>query len=338
MLNVRSILALLSFVSLLPAFLTGCATTPQVADQALIGKYVPPAPPAADETYVYAIRGSAFRGGGRGVWVANNDKVVASLSNGSHALVKIKSGLNDVHLTQGSAGFGFTTVDNRPGETVFLFFDYTTGKVKEVPKDIGITMVMSTTDMPAVTETRANPAYKFIVMNPGMLGFDMMQASDQRLKPTPDSAVITFFRPAGLIKDVPFSIWSESAYLGDLKGDTYFQARVAPGHHTFMAKSERFSILKADVAAGKEYFAEFKVVRGWEMAHVKILPLDATADAAAIDGYFKKLKPVAVDTALVQGARLSPRIAAGVALVGEATTKAEAGEAASRELTVAAGR
>lgn len=314
-------------------FLSGCGATAYKADPKLIGQYVAPSTPGPDETHVYVIRGSNFVGAARSAWIAANERVVGAVDNASHVLLKLKSGTNTVHAVQGLAGFGFVAIDNRPGETVFLSLDYAKGLMQEVPRDVGITMVMQTKASEPLAETRENTGYEEGLLNPGRLGLKLMGASNETLAADAKSAVITFMRPAALIKEIAFDVWDESGYVGSLKGGEYFQIRVAPGAHTYFAKSERFAVLKANVEAGKSYFVEYNVTRGWNMAHVQLLPRDATKEDAALKKQMTPLTRVALQQATLAQPSVKARLDAGSTYLINTREKVLTGETASRELT-----
>lgn len=314
---------------------TVCCATVDAADKKS-EPFVPP-PVASDETNVYIIRESAFFGAARGAWIAANDKVVADLSNGSHVLIKLKAGLNNVHGVQGLAGFGFAQVDNRPGETVYLHLIYIQGKMEEVTADVAAPMIAKTKEVPPLTEDRPNTAYDDVTINPGMLGFPIMKAADAALEPDENSAVITFIRPGNLIKDIPFDVWDETGYVGSIKGGNCFDIRVTPGQHVYIGKSEHYAVLKADVVAGKHYYVEYEVDMGWNQAHVKIVPLELKKDAAKING-IKKLTLTTVDTAVLESASVKPRIERGNEYLKDARQKIADGKLPLREMSSDQGR
>ena len=313
------------------ALLSACATTYK-ADPSLVSKFKPDSTPQADQTYVYVIRGSNFQGAARGLWIANNDKVVADLSNGSHTLLKLESGLNTVHLVQGLAGFGFTPVDNQSGKTVYLAVDYTQGGLKPVSEDLGISMVMQTKHAKDLDAPRKNDAYDNMLVNPSALGFPVMKKAQQAIKADAESAVISFYRMETLIGQVPFDIWSENGYVGSTKGGEYFQVRVKPGKHTFIALSERYSVLEADVQAGKEYVVEFDVDMGWNQAHVQLLPTDVKAQAKNIAKWQNKAVLMALDTAETAKPEFAQRAEQAMTFLKTQFEKVKAGELNSRKL------
>lgn len=286
--------------------LTGCKTTYKV-DQNLVQQFKTEQP-KEDQTYVYMIRGSNFQGGARGAWIAVNDKVVADLSNGSHTLLKLDSGINSLHLVQGLAGFGYAKIDNRPGETVFMSIDYSTGKTTEIDYDLGASMVMRTKYKPELESPRKNDAYDNLLANPSLLGFDIMQDGKNPMKPDDEHAVINFFRMEKLIGSVPFDIWDEDGFVASTRVGQYFQVKVKPGKHKYIALSERYSVLEANVEAGKEYFVEFDVDMGWNQAHVQILPLDAEEDKKTISKWQNKARLKVVNQDVLNSNEFKTRV------------------------------
>lgn len=311
--------------------LSGCATSYKV-DPELVSKFKPEATPTQEQTFVYVIRGSNFTGAARGLWIAANENVVADLSNGSHALLKLDSGINSVHMVQGLVGYGFAKIDNRPGETVYLAIDYVKGETKEVDHDLGATMVMKTSKAKEIGSPRKNDAYDNLLVNPSRLGFPVMKESDTPIIADRDSAVINFYRMETLIGQVPFDVWSEQGYVGSTTSGTYFQVRVKPGKHTFVALSERYSVLEANVEAGKEYVVEFDVDMGWNQAHVQLLPIDANESAKTIEKWHSKAKLMEVDPEVLQQDAFKQRLEMGKNYLKSQYRKIEKGELATREL------
>ncbi len=326
---VDNVLRMAALVAIL--LTTACSTTYKV-DPALVAQFQPEAQPTQEETYVYVIRGSAFQGGIRGAWIAANEQVVADLSNGSHTMLKLASGLNSIHLVQGLAGYGYTKVDNKPGEIVYYSMDYTKGKMIELTPEMGASMVMQTKRAKELKAPRKNDAYDNLLANPSLLDFPIMKPAIEPINADSESAVISFYRMETLIGEVPFDIWSEEGYVGSTRAGTYFQVRVKPGQHTFVSLSERYSVLEADVEAGKEYIVEFDVDMGWNQAHVQILPIDPVKSAKTIKKWQAKAKLMEVDETVLN----QDEFKQGVDLAREYLTtqfkKVESGELAKRKL------
>lgn len=289
-------------------------------------------------TTVYLIRESKFVGGARGVWVALNDKVVADLDSGTHVMLKLKPGLNTLNAVQAKAGFAYATIDNRGGQTAYLLMDYKLGTLTELPAEKGAALVKATKPHAAVGAPLPNDAHDNLLVNPELLGLGLIANNPPPLAPDAQSAVISFYRPARLIAEVPFSLWSRDGYTGSLRGGQYLQIRVAPGSHTFVALSERLSVLNATVEVGKEYAVEFDVGMGWNQAHVKLLPVNLGADAVKVDGWKRKAIPVGVSTEILQDPRVAPRLQAGFDYLKSIEAKWSAEDAASRALVASDGR
>src|SRR5690606_28181759 len=116
------------------------------------------------------------------------------------------------------------------------------------------------------------------LLNPGLLDYEVMVLTTEKLAPDATSALVTFYRTSRLLATSAFDIWNQDGYIGSTKGNTYFQVKLAPGKHTFVAISEQYSLLEADLEAGKEYAVDLSVVMGWNQAHIKLLPIDLVND------------------------------------------------------------
>ena len=298
--------------------------------------------PAASESGqgvdVYLIRERKFVGGGRDLWVAVNDKVVAALDNDSHVKLRLEPGLNSINAVQAKAGVAYAALDNRDGETVYAVVDYMGGTITEVPEEQGASMVRETKGSKALDGPRPNDAYDNLLINPELLKLGLIEPNAGRMEPDGESAVITFYRPAQLIAQVPFSLWSREGYVGSLLGKQYLQLRVAPGEHTFVAFSERLSVLNATVEAGKEYAVEFDVGMGWNQAHIKLLPVDLNAEGGKVDGWKAELAPVGVSVEALGKPEVAPRIARGFDYLKSIEGQWAAEGAASRDLMAGDGR
>ena len=84
-------------------------------------------------------------------------------------------------------------------------------------------------------------------------------ASRLLLKPDESTVVISFIRRAVLMGDGwNYDVWDGDAYVGILGAGNLLQYRAQPGEHTFMMMARGIHVwafMKANVLAGKEYFA-----------------------------------------------------------------------------------
>ncbi|MBV1914783.1 MAG: DUF2846 domain-containing protein [Pseudomonadales bacterium] len=323
----------LTQTTLLAVLLTGCATTYK-ADSTLIKDFKRADVPT-DKTGLYVIRGSNFVGAARGLWVAVNDSVVADLSNGSHVYLELDAGLNTLHFVQGKSGHGYLAIDNKPGETLYAKFGYATDNLAMIlDSGLGQTMVMKTSKVMPLIEKRNNDAYDNLVINPGLLSYPIMIESPELLTTDKDHALVRFYRPETLIADIAFDIWNQDGYVGSTKGGTYFSAKLLPGHHVFISKSERYSVLDAELEAGKEYAVELDVGMGWNQAHIKLLPMDLSTEKGNQQAmkWRENLKATLLNQELIESDAMAKRIKTGFEYLENERKAIASGDAPKRSL------
>jgi len=79
----------------------------------------------------------------------------------------------------------------------------------------------------------------------------------------PSEAIVTFVRQSVYLGDgIHLYLWDGDKFIGTLSAGTLVQYRVAPGPHVFMANSENWSYVKADLQAGKHYFVKANMFPG----------------------------------------------------------------------------
>ncbi len=66
------------------------------------------------------------------------------------------------------------------------------------------------------------------------------------------------------------------SFIGTLSAGTLVQYRVAPGPHVFMANSENWSYVKADLQPGKHYFIKANMFPGFATARSALTPVPNT--------------------------------------------------------------
>jgi hypothetical protein len=299
-----------SLIALVVTLLAGCGAMKYKVEPSLIEGFQTKDVPK-DKTGVYVIRGSNFYGGARGLWVAINDKVVADLPNSSHVYLELDAELNTLHFVQALAGFGYLNLDNRAGETIFAKFDYgVTNKTEELEPELGKTIVMKTKEVQPLTEARRNDAYDNQLINPSTVGYNFMKEGGEQLVPDAEHAVVTFYRPDKLIKEVNFDIWNQDGYIGSTTGGHYFSVKLKASEHTFLARSERYSVLKSTLEANKSYGVEMDINMGWNQAHIKLLPINLNAQNG-VSTWVSKLKYDSINTETLALPAVKQRISAG---------------------------
>ena len=289
--------------------------------------------PAVAPAEVYIIREKSFKGGARSVWIAANDKVIASLKNGSHVRLTLDQMVNSINAVQGKAGFAYLAVDGRAGETIYAKIKYADGTLSEISAEEGRKLLEKTKTIPLLGEHRHNDAYDNLLVNPEVLNLGLVSAQAEPISADAETAVISFYRPGKLIAQIPFSFWNQDGYAASLYGGQYVQLRVAPGSHRYVGFSERLSVLELNVEAGKEYAVEFDVGMGWNQAHIKLLPLDTVKQATKIDGWKQNLSLVGVDREALANEKSALRVAAGFSYLKENQEKWLSEEAVRRSNT-----
>ena len=69
----------------------------------------------------------------------------------------------------------------------------------------------------------------------------------------PDYAVVNFIRPSILGSAIAFGIWDRARPVGVITPECCIQYKADPGEHVFLARSENWSAVKANLASGKTY-------------------------------------------------------------------------------------
>lgn len=297
------------------------------------GEATPPNTLDPDEMGVYVIRESKFYGAARRVWLGCNEKVLASIGSGTYAYFKVKSGPNIINIVQAKAPYCFYLLKYMPGETVYLVLDYTSGNFTSVAPYVGETLLKKTKNVPILDKTEGNDGYEFSVINPGHLGIELMKKAEETIQPDSEYAVITFIRPEEFIKNVPFGIWGEEGYLGTLRGHTYFKVKVKPGKHLFITKSEKFSVVEADVEAGKEYYIQFKTKVGMYLANTQLLPVKKETKADTLRKWLDESTEITFDQNSLTD-ELKTVMDWGKAITGEIFTKANEGKIEVQKLLI----
>jgi hypothetical protein len=293
--------------------------------------FTPPDQPGPDEMMVYFIRESNLYRAARHVWVACNETALASLSSGGYCYFKVKSGPNIINVVQDTIPLGYYLLKFSPGETVFLAFSYSKRTTIRVTQDDGKKLVMKYKNDPLVNNSNGNDGYDIGLMNPGLFCTDLLKPTEEIISPDAENAVITFIRPGNFWKQSLFGLWSPQEYLGTLKGQTYFQVKVKPGKHIFFGKAEHYSVLEAEVEAGKNYYVEFNTRIGWNYAHIQLLPVKRETDDKTLQDWLNSSTRVAYDKSSLTD-DLWVVMGKSLVLIGEILQKVEAGEVETRKL------
>jgi hypothetical protein len=76
-----------------------------------------------------------------------------------------------------------------------------------------------------------------------------------------DQAIVSFVRPSIFFGDgLDYDLWDGNKFIGVLGSGTIVQYKTTPGSHVFMSKGRYWAYVKADLAAGKQYFIKLSVL------------------------------------------------------------------------------
>lgn len=145
---------------------------------------------------------------------------------------------------------------------------------------------------------------------------NIMSQAPRVAGPEQGKALVTFIRPSGYAKAFSFDLWDGQNFVGVLQARACIQYQTTPGEHYFLAKSENWSCVKADLAAGKQYVIKANPVLGMRAARVALDPVtqaDYRSQAADVTKWLAQLEPMAPDPQQVEAYAQSRRAGAAEA-------------------------
>lgn len=285
-------------------------------------------PPGPDETLIYVIRRSKMLGGAVGYWIAMNDKTVARLRNGRHAVIRAPSGMINLNLAMQGVTINPMQLDDRPGEVVYLLFRVGKLSLTEVGPEEGKKLLRKTKPQKPIDEVKPNNEYFQVLANLGQLGFDLMRPATERVKPDSQHAVVTFFRRGDGEKE-NLGVWSERAFLGALKVNQGFDVKLPPGDHVFASGLAGTTVMRGQLEAGRRYYAWLDY--GAMMRRVRLTPV-TRSDSKQMTQWTKDVEWLELNPDAV-GDRVQQRIDIATGFVKEFALKARAGQVDTSDLS-----
>lgn len=219
----------------------------------------------------------------------------------------------------------FLRVDFRPSETVFLYFEYTKGAFYEIEPDLGKSIVMSFKKAEKFDGSEINTDFEMGLMNPGLVGLDLMKTNDIELQPDDEHALVSFIREKPFIEAVAFGIWNQDGFIGQLKGKSVFTVKLPPGNHTFLSNSRYYTALKADLEAGKHYYVTLSVSSGWAQANLSLSPVKSNVAQSEIEKWKSQCSQVSLDESSIDD-EIRKRIDAALPIVEKTIERVESGD------------
>ena len=242
-------------------------------------------PPGPDETLVYVIREGKMMGAAGGHWIAVNDNTVGSLRNDNHVILRLPAGIITLNIASGGLPAAAIALDHRGGETIYLLYELGATEFIELDDKRAHKLIRKTDLREPLDEVTPNNEQFAVLMNLSRLGFDVMVPSDGSAEPDAEHAVVTIFRQKDG-KKFEFGIWSDSGFVGTLGAREAVTLRLRPGSHFFMAGNLGVTQMRADVEAGKRYYAWLDY-GGW-IGRVRLTPVLA-ADADELEKWLSKV-------------------------------------------------
>jgi hypothetical protein len=280
-------------------------------------------PPGPDETLIYVIREGKMMGGAYGHWIAINDETVGSLRNDTHVILRVPAGIITLNIASGGTPAAAIALDHRGGETVYLLYEVGATEFIELDEKSAHKQIRKTDYREPLDEVTPNNEEFVVLMNLSRLGFDVMVPSEGTVEPDAEHGVVTIFRQKDG-KKLEFGIWSDSGFVGTLGAREAVSVRLPAGSHFFMAGNLGVTQMRADVEAGKRYYAWLDY-GGW-IGRVRLTPVPAT-DADELDKLLRKVSYVELGPAMdSEGVRVREK--AAVDYVREIAERAAMGEVA----------
>lgn len=93
----------------------------------------------------------------------------------------------------------------------------------------------------------------------------------------PMHALVTFVRESVFMGDgMALDLWDGDTFVGTLSAGTLVQYKALPGAHVFMAKSENWSYVKAELRPGKHYVVKANMFPGVITMRSALTPVEST--------------------------------------------------------------
>lgn len=297
------------------------------------------AAPGPDETLIYVIRKKAMAGAMMSAAVGCNGQLVATLKSGTYCAIRNMAGPITINIIAGPTDIPLNqlSVDNRGGETVYLLLEFSSGNFYEISESEAAAFLNKYKKRPNLPAPKPDPVYETEVINPGVRDDGLMKNADSFLEPDADHAVITFLREPNELTAIPTGVWQDDVFVGSLRGLDLMQIKVTPGKYRFFGRHEHWSVLDAEVEAGKNYYVRVTLTRGWKRPHVRLLPVKSDVAQHQIDTWMSSYENLVWDEANTTD-ELMERLQAAFPLIEKAKANVENGTQETRVLAPSDGR
>jgi len=259
--------------------LSGCGTIPEV-DPIAVNNFKYQELDKGDDVGLYLIRPNLFAGGGRGYWVAVDDKVIGNLENNTHAFLSLNSNENKtINTVMSMASQNFIAITSPDKEEKYFFVKVGMDSFSPVflTPDLGKTMVSQTERQKLDYKQRPNDGYDNLAMNPSLVAEYMTTSLVPALRPDDKNGVIVFIRPSSTEKSMRLntSIWANGKHLGALDAKQFFKVKLPVGQNKIYRKDGEFHSLDIEVKANETYYIELEESFSFTGYNHELKPLNA---------------------------------------------------------------
>lgn len=113
-------------------------------------------------------------------------------------------------------------------------------------------------------------------------------------KAEPGKALVVFLRPSALGSAIQATLYDNDAYIGTIASGTQIAYQATPGEHMFMVVSEAADFMKADLEAGKIYYAVVTARMGAWKARFSLLPQNGQIEEKQMADWLMACSPMEV--------------------------------------------
>jgi hypothetical protein len=212
-------------------------------------------------------------------------------------------------------------LDHRGGQTIYLEYKLGATEFVELDEKSALKLIRKTDRSDPIDAIEPNNEQVVVLMNLSRLGFDVMEPAAGPVEPDDEHGVVTIFRQKDG-KKFEFGIWSDAGFVGTLGAREAVSLKLKPGSHFFMAGNLGVTQMRADVEAGKRYYAWLDY-GGW-VGRVRLTPVPV-ADAKELDKLLSKVDYVALGP-MTDSEGVKVRAKVVVEYVGETEKRTRTGE------------
>lgn len=101
----------------------------------------------------------------------------------------------------------------------------------------------------------------------------LMKETPMKDIPHLDKVVVTFVRSSIMAPTTKSGLWDRDTFIGEIKARSYVQYETTPGEHLFLASSEVWSYLSANLQGGRNYVVKAQVVPGGNNPRIVLEPV-----------------------------------------------------------------